>query len=239
MPFPAQTFATIQQLFNYINTFIVPNGVAEINGTEHNNVENALASFIVKYTLNSGLVAIVTAGGAVSLSSPITVLKGAPDTVAWPDNIQNEYYVVNATGRDIPILSGLGYVDANQVVQTVFPTLQVVHMAKAANGQWIQINNFAVTVSISSVVSSAATLPLSLLTRTYVYNGTVPATWTMPPTAGALNKDFLVKNRGTGILTLLCPGSDNFFDAHATQSLILAPGDAYEINCDGTYWNVF
>ena len=141
MSLPTQSFSTIQELIAYINTTIVPNSSQEIDAIEHNNVENGLASFIVQYTLNSGLVQISTSAGVKILSSPITVFTTVPSSVQWPDNIQNEYYVINATGFNIPIAGGFSYIDAFQTVQTVFPPRLAIHMAKATNGQWIQVNN--------------------------------------------------------------------------------------------------
>lgn len=144
MPLPEQTFNTIQQLISYINEVIIPNGVGEITGTEHNNVENALASFIVKYTLNSANASIVTSGGgAFSLAAPITLFTAVPSSITWPDNVQNEYYIINATGTDLPIIGGLSYINAFQVVQTSFPARNTLHIAKATNGQWIQVNNLS------------------------------------------------------------------------------------------------
>lgn len=142
MALPGQTFTTIAQLIAYINQFIVPNANMAIIGTEHNNVENGLASFIVSYTLNSSLVHIVTTGGVVVLPSPIVVITGAvPTSVSWGDDVQNEYYVINATASEVPIAGGFSYVDQFGIAQTSFPSHQAVHMAKATNGQWIMVNN--------------------------------------------------------------------------------------------------
>lgn len=141
MSLPATTFATIQELINYINTVIVPNGAQEITGEEHNAIENGLANFIVKYTLNSGLAGISSSTGVIPLSKPITVFTVVPTSVNWPDNIQNEYYIVNATASDIPLTSGYSYVDQYATVQTSIPARSTVHIAKATNSNWIQINN--------------------------------------------------------------------------------------------------
>lgn len=147
MPLPAQTFNTISELLNYINTFIVPNASQQINGKEHNNVENGLASFIVKYTLNSALATIVTSGGIVTLPTPVTVLSTpAPTAINWPDNVQNEYYIVNATGSDIPFTAGQTYVDQFGIAQTFIPAHNVIQIAKATNGSWVQVSNLPGTL---------------------------------------------------------------------------------------------
>jgi hypothetical protein len=141
MSFPVQTFTTIAELISYINIYIIPNGLQEITGTEHNNIENALANFIVQYTLNSPKASLVAGGGALLLPTPITVFTGIPTSVGWSDNLQNEYYVVNTTALAIPLTAGFGYIDPFQVLQTTFPARTVIHMAKAVNGSWFQVNN--------------------------------------------------------------------------------------------------
>lgn len=146
-----QVFNTIQELENYINTYIVPNGARDITGEEHNNVENGLARFIVKYTLNSQTALISSSGGDISLTRPITIFTAVPDSIQWPDNIQNEYYIVNATGFNIPLTSGYSYIDPYQVAQTVIPLRSTLHIVKAQNGSWMQVNNVS--------TSGADTLP--------------------------------------------------------------------------------
>src|SRR6266849_2705913 len=151
MPLPAQTFNTIQQLINYINQFIVPNASGDITGLEHNNVENSLASFIVKYTLNSPLATIINSSGIVTLPKPITVISGPiPSSINWPDNVQNEYYMVNATGANIPFTIGSSYVDQFGVAQTALTSHTVVHIAKATNGSWILVSNLPGSVNEAS-----------------------------------------------------------------------------------------
>lgn len=141
MPLPVTTFANIQALLNYINTNIVPNGANEITGEEHNAVENALANFIVSYTLNSGLAGISSSTSVIPLSKPITIFTIAPTSISWPDNIQNEYYIINATGSDIPLTAGYSYIDQYGVAKTSIPTRTSIHIAKATNSSWIQVNN--------------------------------------------------------------------------------------------------
>jgi hypothetical protein len=147
MAFPAQTFSTIGQLIAYINTYIIPNGLQEIDGTEHNNVENALANFIVSYTLNSPLATLINSTAPYSLATPITVFAADPTSVSWPDNLQNEYYIVNATANNIALQGGFSFIDAFQVPQTFFPARAAIHIAKATNGQWIQVNNLGGSAS--------------------------------------------------------------------------------------------
>lgn len=141
MPLPVTTFNTIADLLNYINTNIVPNGNFEITGEEHNAVENSLANFIISYTLNSGLAGISSSTGVIPLSKPITVFTVAPTSINWPDNVQNEYYIINATGSNIPLTAGYSYIDQYAVAQTIIPARAAIHIAKATNGSWVQVNN--------------------------------------------------------------------------------------------------
>jgi hypothetical protein len=141
MPLPSTTYTTIQQLLNDINTRFVPNGMELITGDIGNSQLNGLANFIVEYTLNSGLAGISSSTGVIPLSKPITVFTVVPTSVNWPDNIQNEYYIVNATASNIPLTSGYSYIDQYQVAQTNIPARSTVHIAKATNGSWILVNN--------------------------------------------------------------------------------------------------
>lgn len=142
MTYPQQTFASIQALVNYINAYVIENGHNAITGVEANNILNALAGFIQSYTLNNGLVKIdSTTGSVVVLSRPMTVLTGAPTSVQWPGNAQNEYYITNATSNAIPITASFSFTDQFGTAQQSIPARTSIHIAKADNGSWIQQNN--------------------------------------------------------------------------------------------------
>lgn len=141
MPYPQQTFDTINDLLNYVNNNVVTNGNQEITAIIENNVENSLASFIVSYTLNSGLAGISSSTGVVPLSKSITYFTVTPTSITLSNNVQNEFYIVNGTGNDIPLTAGNSYIDSYQTVQTSIPARGYVHLAKATNGSWIQISN--------------------------------------------------------------------------------------------------
>lgn len=142
MPLPNQTFTTIQQLINYINTVFITNGNNGITGEQGNNILNGLTSFIKNYTINNSLAAILSAnGGVVVLPKPVTIFTGNPDSIQWADDVQNEYYIVNATGFDIPLTTGFSYTDQFGTAQIVIPARVSIHIAKAINNSWVQINN--------------------------------------------------------------------------------------------------
>lgn len=142
MSLPQQTFSTIGELLTYVNTYIVPNANQEIIGTIHNNVENALANFIVSYTLNSGLAQIISSGGDITLTSPVNVITNmVPSSVQWVDNVQNEYYILNSTNLPIPLGTDMHYFNFVLAVQTSIPANTGIHIAKATNGEWVQIGS--------------------------------------------------------------------------------------------------
>ena len=139
MPIPSETYSTMTQLLNAINTKVIPNGVREIDGEELNNVLNGICTFIVNYTMNGNLGAVNSSSGSVVIASkPVTVFTGAPTSIAWNDDVQNEYIFVNATGFDIP---SSGFIDQYENTQTVIPLRTAIHIAKLTNGAWAQVNN--------------------------------------------------------------------------------------------------
>lgn len=142
MPLPAQTYANIQDLINYINNFFITNGNKEISGEIGNNILNGLTSFIKSYTLNNSLAAISSVNtGVVVLPKPITVFTQVPTSIQWVDDVQNEYYIVNATGINISLTNGFSYIDQYGASQVIIPLRTAIHIAKATNGSWIQVNN--------------------------------------------------------------------------------------------------
>jgi hypothetical protein len=135
---------TLQQLINYINQYITTNGVNAITGAENNYALLGLANLILNYTVNGSLAGISSSTGVVPLSKPITLFSVAPTSINWPDNVQFEYYIINATGVNIPITAGYSFVDQYGTVQTTIPARTSIHIAKATNGQWIQVNNLGI-----------------------------------------------------------------------------------------------
>jgi len=144
---PSQDFTTLQQLLNYTNTYFVTNGVNSITGDEGNNILNGFGKFIQSYTMNNGLAGISSSSGVVPLSKPVTIFSVAPTSFNWTDNVQQEYYIVNATGVAINATSGYSFVDAYGTTQTSIAARDSVHIAKATNGTWYRINNVSGSAS--------------------------------------------------------------------------------------------
>lgn len=142
MAYPAQTFPTLQELKNYTNTYFIPNGRKEIDGTEGNNILNGLADFIPKYAVNALDGAdVISAGGYVALGRPVTVITNTvPSGITWGNNIQKEYYITNTLPSPIPLIDVV-YYDLFMAAQTEIPINTTVHIAQAENGQWVQVNN--------------------------------------------------------------------------------------------------
>jgi hypothetical protein len=132
---------TLAQIIAYINEYITTNGVNAITGAENNYALVSLANAILNYTVNGSLAGISSSTGVVPLSKPITLFSVAPTSINWPDNVQFEYYIINATGVNIPITTGYSFVDQYGTAQTVIPARTSIHIAKTTNGQWIQVNN--------------------------------------------------------------------------------------------------
>ncbi len=138
----AQTFANITDLRAYVNLFIKQNGANQITGDEDNTAMNGMIDYIINSVVNNKFVQIISGGGAVVVSAPMSLINGStPATISWNDTFTNEYYIVNGLGVDIPLLSGKSYIDAYGTAQTIIPARTVIHIAKATNGSWIQVNN--------------------------------------------------------------------------------------------------
>lgn len=145
MAFPTNTFATFDDLMNYINQFIIPNGLQEIDGDEHNSVENGLLTFIRQSPLNWQTARIESTGGILSAVRPVTVFMSAvPTSFTWGDNIYNQYVFINTTLGDIP--TSTTYYDINLTATNIIPAKSIVNVSKASNGLWI----------VSSVPSSGS-----------------------------------------------------------------------------------
>jgi hypothetical protein len=155
---PSQTFTSITALRNYINANIIPNGQNKINGDENNNALNGLVDFIILSMVNGSKANIVSTGGVILLSKPVTIITSVtPTSIQWGNDFQNEYYIVNTLGVPITIASGFYYIDQTGTTQTSIPAKTAVHIAEGLNGSWFQINNAGGTGGGTSIVGLSAT----------------------------------------------------------------------------------
>ena len=137
-----QNFLTIADLENYIDTYVKPNGINAITGDEANTAFNGLADFIIKSMVNGKYAKNQTLSSGTLLlpvGQSVNYISVAPTNINWNPDFQNEYYIVNATGTDIPTLTS--YTDAFGAVLNLIPARTAVHIAQGENGTWYQINN--------------------------------------------------------------------------------------------------
>lgn len=69
-----------------------------------------------------------------------------------------------------------------------------------------------------------------------VFTGTT-ATWTLPAVANSIGWLLLIKNRGSGDLTVQRAGSDQIYRAGAVNSITVSAGITTWLTNDGTYWD--
>lgn len=201
MPLPIITFNTFDELETYVNTVIIPNAMQLIDGEEHNAVENGLLEFIRKSPLNWETGNIVSSGGAVSATRPVTVITTTtPTTLSWSDNIYNEYIFVNMTGNAIPLLSPLVYFTAAGTSLNYIPENTAVTILKTTNGLWV-------ATSVSGTGGGGGSTQKQ--PRTFVVGTTLNAptagtfTWTLPAFANSwvvliLARSIIVDMEDTG-----------------------------------------
>jgi hypothetical protein len=79
------------------------------------------------------------------------------------------------------------------------------------------------------------TKTLDAVSKTYFYTGGGDGTWTMFPVASNINKRIEIKNMTAFNLTVQRAGSDNLYDVATTTSVIIGPGECWQIMCNGTY----
>lgn len=71
-----------------------------------------------------------------------------------------------------------------------------------------------------------------------VYTGAGSQSFTLPAASSNVDRLYLIKNRGTGTLTLACTGADEIFTTTNVSTFSLRAGEAAIVVCDGTYWNI-
>lgn len=91
---------------------------------------------------------------------------------------------------------------------------------------------------LRAITSAAATLTLTATYSCYSFTGTT-TTWTLPVITGNTNVCFFIKNRGSGILTLVSAAAGNdIYGTTAVASFSINPGEAYIVINDGTYYTM-
>lgn len=161
MSYPQQTFPTFADLLAYQNTNWVTNGNGDIDAIIGNNVVNGLLTFIEQSPINYAKAQIISAGGIVTSSRPITIfMTTAPTELSWVDNIYNQYVFINTTSSSIPLASGFFYYNINLAPQSSIPAKTILSIAKASNNNWVSIYN-ASSGSATSYAQIQATVDIN------------------------------------------------------------------------------
>ncbi|MEO7048944.1 MAG: hypothetical protein ABI091_26815 [Ferruginibacter sp.] len=137
--YPVNTFPNFSQLEAYINNFWTQNGIQEITGIIGNDVVNALLTFIEQSPLNWQTARIESGGGIIVASRPVVVfMTTTPTSLAWNDNIYNEFIFINTTPNPIPLAGGRIYYDIHLIPHSYIPANTSITIVKATNSNWVQ-----------------------------------------------------------------------------------------------------
>lgn len=103
-------------------------------------------------------------------------------------------------------------------------------------GYWIPVWGTTTPALYRTVTrSSAATLTLNRQASLWVHTGT-GATWTLPFSTENSGMEYLIKNRGSGAITLNPPGSDRIYTTADQTSINIAAGAAAALVSDNQKW---
>jgi len=103
---------------------------------------------------------------------------------------------------------------------------------KADNTHW---NVLADNSAITFANTAAAALALGDFVLN-TYSGAAPSTWTLPLVTGNGGQYFIIKNTGTGVITLNAGAANEIYDNAPTSSIIINPTETYTILNNGIYW---
>lgn len=101
--------------------------------------------------------------------------------------------------------------------------------------------------SVLSAAGGTSTRATRLVAINYVlastdyyigYTGTGGNTITLPDAATLSGGEYIIKNRGTGTLTISAPTGAGLFTTTAASSISLLAGESIHIISDGQYWDV-
>lgn len=90
-----------------------------------------------------------------------------------------------------------------------------------------------------SIFSTAdASLTLTTAYNLFVFTGTAPSTWTLPPVAGNTGAHIHVANRGTSPVTINRVGTDLIYQGFTSESITVPIGTTLELTADNLHWLV-
>lgn len=83
--------------------------------------------------------------------------------------------------------------------------------------------------------NTETTKTLPAVSKTYFYTGAGTGTWTMYAVSGNDGIRIEIKNLTAFNLTVQRAGADNLYDSATTTSVVIGPGECWQIMCNGTY----
>lgn len=114
------------------------------------------------------------------------------------------------------------------------------HILRGTGTDFRSVNLTTDIVTSMYTVSGAGTLSLTATNgaRYYVFNGT-STTWTLPTVASSTGGLYIIKNRGSGTITLNTNGGGNeIYDTSAANTISVTAGSYLILLNDGTFFNV-
>lgn len=187
MPYPVQTFNSIADWENFLNTNIVLNGNEDITGTIGNTAYNGAVTFIKKSPLNWGKAAIVSTGGDVVLSNNflgvVVFSTVTPDSLSFGGNFYNQYVFLNMTSAAIMLGTPSVYYNMAGAPVDSIPANSAVVFFKGINDLWVgfitsggggggsaqkQPNTYEVGVDADAPVAGTSTWTLPLFDNSYI-----------------------------------------------------------------------
>lgn len=168
---------------------------------------------------------------------------------------------IGATGSTgIALLSNAG-IGINQSSSAVLNTLagtntlgtvKLTTVASYASGGFVLLVRNAGSTNIESItatpdnltnvdiLSAAGTLNITATTGTvhYTFTGTT-TTWTLPSLASGVHGDYIIKNRGSGDITLNSnAGGNDIYNTSAVNTYIIGAGFSAIVHNDGTFYTI-
>lgn len=96
----------------------------------------------------------------------------------------------------------------------------------------------AAGTSVRATRGEAASYTLQTTDFLVFYTGAGGATFTLIAASTNTGAEFIIKNRGTGDLTVSAAGVGGFFTTSVVNTITLVAGESIHIISDGTVWDV-
>jgi hypothetical protein len=210
------------------NAMFYQNGVSGLTRTSTLNIAIGYrASFTVQLGTNNCVFGSNANLAGILGDNNILIGANTDTTILIAPGISNTTLIGQGMTTAISNIAVLGRSDQNIILGVTNPI--------ADNGARLQVNG---NQSLGVVTSGSATLNLDATGTIYVFTGTT-TTWTLPALAGHTGWFYMIKNRGSGILTLASnAGGNDIYNTSSVSSFDINPGEAFLVADDGTFWNI-